>query len=274
MQDVSNSSLFKYALFYDIDDYYKFNNPFKKDPYTISKQIKANFIPFLKDCLEHAYLHADAKEQLFCYYLLFSYVTEKYMDGYIQAFISSKNKKSMVEKMLETYFFNKNEKLKLSKTNIADYFFSSFELSISDFNLLEKPIKRQFGFFCIKNYFKECYLSARTYFDHYANHWIGLKKIGYFFYDFFFNHRKGKPKASTYLYPKKLDTKILNLTKHPFMLKNKEVSYSIDELYQELIKETRRAADALNSYFTGNQNLKPLEKYFLSFEQEKRTKEK
>lgn len=268
MQDVSNQSLFKSALFYNIDDFYKFTNPFKKDPYSLSKQIKQNFVPFLKECLEYAYLHADAQEQLFCYYLLISYVTELYMNGYVEAFSSKKNKPLHVEKMLETYFFNKNEKLKLHKTNIADYFFDSFELTESDLNVLEKPIKRQFGFFCAENYYKECYLSAKTYFEYYANSKTGLKKVFYTLYDFFLNHRKGKPKARSYLYPKKLDTTLLNLTKAPFMLKNKEVMYSIDELYQELIKECRRACDALNSYFTGNQNLKPLDKFLLSFLEE------
>ena len=46
------------------------------------------------------------------------------------------------------------------------------------------------------------------------------------------------------------------------MLQDLEVTYSIDELYQVILKEVRRICDILNSYFTGNENLKPLEKYF------------
>ncbi|MDE7264050.1 MAG: hypothetical protein K2N64_05265 [Anaeroplasmataceae bacterium] len=259
MQDTSNSALFKYALFYDAEDFYKVIHPLKKDIYKISSKIKDNFFSFLKECLNNAYLHASAMEQLFCYYIFISHLVNLNIESYIEAFSS---KKDYAEKMIDTYFFNKNEKLKLHKTNIADYFFSSFQLSDEDIALLEKPIKRQFGFFCTKNYYLECYQSARFYFDHLANSQTGIKKLFYIFYDLILNHRKGKKKAKTFLYPKRIDTTILNLTKQDYTLLDTEVNFSLEELYQHLLKESRKACDLLNSYFTGNQNLKPLEKYF------------
>lgn len=269
LQDTSNQALFKYALFYNIDSFYKIFNPFKKDPYQISVQIQNHFFDFLKECISNAYLHASLSEQLFCYYMLLSYVIDGYIKEYIYFISKDKKDPSYVERMLETYLFNKNEKIKLHKTNIADYFFDSFELSEEDIHLLEKPIKRQFGFFCTKNYFLECYLSARFYFDHLANSKTRIKKPLFFFYDMIFNHRKTKRKAKTFLYPKRLDTTVLNLTKKEYSLKETIVHYSFDELYKEILKECRRACDTLNSYFTGSQNIKPLEKYF-----EKYTKEK
>lgn len=262
MQDTSNQALFKYALFYDVNLFYKLLNPFKIDAYQISNKINNQFYSFLKECINNAYFHADLSEQLFCYYLLISYVAENYLKDYISAFSTKKKKKSHIEAMIETYFFNKNEKLKLYKTNIADYFFDSFELSDNDIALLEKPIKRQFGFFCTKNYYLECYQAARFYFDHLATSKAALKKPFFFFYDLVLNHRKAKHKAKTFLYPKRLDTTILNLTKKEYTLKDDVVNYTLDELYQEILKESRRACDALNSYFTGSQNLKPLDKYF------------
>lgn len=262
LQDTSNQTLFKYALFYNIDKFYKLMNPFKIDPYQISNKIKNQFPSFLKECISNAYYHADPKEQLFCYYLLIAYISEQFIKDYIEAFVSKKKNENYIEKMIETYLFNKNEKMKLHKTNIADYFFSSFELTPSDIALLEKPIKRQFGFFCTKNYFNSCYQSAKFYFDHLANSMTGIKKVFYTTYDLTLNHRKTKQKAKTFLYPHHLDTTILNLTKQEFTLKNKIVTYSFDELYQEILKECRRGCDILNCYFTGNQNLKPFNKYF------------
>lgn len=259
MQDTSNSTLFKYALFYDAEEFYKISNPFKKDIYKLSTKIKDNFFPFLKECLNNAYLHSSAIEQLFCYYIFISYVANQYIDQYLCAF--SPKRMNYAEKTIDSYFFNKNEKLKLHKTNIADYFFSSFELSDEDIALLEKPIKRLFGFFCTKNYYLECYQSARFYFDHFANSKTGIKKPFYFLYDFILNHRKGKVKAKTFLYPKRIDTTLLNLTRQEYLLLGTQVSYSLDELYQQMLKESRKVCDLLNSYFTGNQNLKPLEKY-------------
>ncbi|MCM1130065.1 MAG: hypothetical protein NC310_03440 [Roseburia sp.] len=263
MQDTSNQALFKYALFYDVNSYYKILNPFKIDAYKICEKIDALFYSFLTECIHNAYYHADLAEQLFCYYLAISYVTRGYLKDYISAFTTKKKKKGYVEAMMETYFFNKNEKIKLYKTNIADYFFNSFELNESDILLLEKPIKRQFGFFCTKNYFSECYHAARLYFNHLATSKALLKKPFFFFYDLLLNHRKTKKKARTFLYPKRLDTTMLNLTKQQYPLKNKVVNYSLEELYQEMLKESRKVCEALNSYFIGNQNLKPLEKYFL-----------
>lgn len=262
MQDTSNQALFKYALFYEIDNFYKILNPFKKDSYQISKKIQEHFFEFLKECINNAYFHASLAEQLFCYYMLLSYVINDNIKDYVTFIAQDKKNTNYVESMLETYLFNKNEKIKLHKTNIADYFFDSFELSIEDIALLEKPIKRQFGFFCTKNYYLECYQSARFYFDHLANSITRIKKPLYFLYDVFLNHRKTKRKANTFLYPKRLDTTVLNLTKQEYTHKDVTINYSFDELYKEILKECRKACDALNSYFSGNQNLKPLEKYF------------
>lgn len=262
MQDTSNHALFKYALFSDVNSFYKLIHPFKIDTYQISNKINTHFESFLKECVNNAYYHADLSEQLFCYYLMISHVANSFLKEYICALTTKKKKKNYIEAMIETYFFNKNEKLKLCKTNIADYFFDSFELNENDIALLEKPIKRQFGFFCTKNYYLECYQSARFYFDHLATSKAAIKKPFFFLYDLLLNHRKTKRKAKTFLYPKRLDTTVLNLTKQEYTLHDKIVNYSLDELYQEILKEARRACDVLNSYFTGNQNLKPLEKYF------------
>ena len=263
LQDTSNLVLFKYSLFYDAEEYYKIFHCLKKDIYKISTKIKENFFPFFKECVHNAYVHASEEEKLFCYYILISNITSSYITPYIQALASSKDKKeSYIEKMIETYYFNKNEKLKLHRTNLAEYFFDSFGLTATDIHLLEKPIKRQFGFFCSKNYYLECYKSARFYYDHLARSATGIKRPLFFFYDAFLNHRKGKRKARQFLYPKRLDTTILNLVKESYPLKQQEVNYSLDELYQQILKESKRACDALNNYFTMNENIKALEKYF------------
>ncbi|MDE6660288.1 MAG: hypothetical protein K2J93_00505, partial [Anaeroplasmataceae bacterium] len=100
MQDTSNQALFKYALFYDAGTFYKVFNPFKKDNYQISHKIKKQFPSFLKECINNAYFHANLSEQLFCYYMLISYVVEKYILDYVDAFKTNKENASYIEGMI------------------------------------------------------------------------------------------------------------------------------------------------------------------------------
>ncbi len=271
LQDTSNQILFKYALFYNAGEFYKIFNPFKKDSYQISAKIKGDLFPyFLKECMNTAYLHAKEAEKLFCYYIFMSHVIEQQMTPYIEAFSTKKKNKDYVAKTIESYFFNKNEKIRIHKTNLANYFFDSFELNQTDIALIDKPIKRVFGFFCSKNYYLECYNGARFYYDYLSRSTIGIKKPLYALYDFFLNHRKHKRKAKTFLYPKKIDTTILNLTKQSYTSHDTEVNYTLDELYQQILKEVRKACEVLNNYFSYDQNLKSFEKYFnLNFKEKK-----
>lgn len=263
--DVSldNQVFFKYALFYNVQNFYKLLNPFKKDSYQLSSKIKGEKFPnFLLECLENAYYHSSDEEKLFCYTLLMNHIIEKNISFYIEAFTPPKKSKEYVEKMIDSYMFHKNEGISLSKINLANYFFDSFSLSEADYHLLEKPIKKVFGFFCTKNYYKECYNSGRIYFDYLSTSKTGIKRIFYWGYDLLFNHRKGKPKAKHFLYHKKIDTSLLNLNHSTFELNDTQVTYSIDEMVQYIVKEVRRGCDILNTYFNNNQNLKPFETYF------------
>lgn len=255
--ELNNQDYFKYALFLDSSSYYHPLNPFKKDPYQISSKLfKDHFEEFLLECLEQAYLHASDEEKMFCYFLLLSYTTNLFFYPYIQAHTTKKKTNDYIENMLESYFFSKNEKQSIHKINLADYFFDAFELDDADFHLIEKPIKRIFGFFCTRNYFKLCYQSNRFYYDHLARSKTGIKKIYYFFYDTLFNHRKGKKKAKYYLYHKKIDTTILNLNHESYCYKEKEYNYNVDELYIAHLKLAKEACNAINEYFNFNQNTK------------------
>lgn len=261
--NLDNQVFFKYALFYNVQDYYKLLNPFKIDSYRLSEKIKGEKFPyFLLECMENAHYHSSDEEKLFCYSLLMNYIIEKNMLPYIEAFLTKRKNKSYIEKMIDSYFFNKNEGVPFHKINLANYFFDAFTLSEADYHVLEKPIKRMFGFFCTKNYYKACFNSARIYFDYLATSKTGMKKIPYWFYDVFLNHRKNKPKAKNFLYHKKIDTSLLNLNKAEFELSGTIVTYTIDEMFQMILKEARKGCDILNTYFNFNQNLKPFEAYF------------
>lgn len=257
--ELNNQDYFKYALLLDLSSYHHPLNPFKVDSYQISSKIfKENFERFFIECLEQAFLHADDFEKIACYFLLLSYTTDLVFTPYIQGHATKKKPVDYIENMLESYFFSKYEKKSIHQINLADYFFDSFQLNEHDIHLLEKPIKRIFGFFCIKNYFKARYQDIQFYYDHLARSKTGIKKIFYFFYDSLFNHRKGKKKAKSYLYHKRIDTTVLNLNKDVYQYDGIDYCDTIDERYNAHLKMAKEACTILNDYFNFNQNTKPI----------------
>lgn len=253
--NITNQELFKYALFQDSSQFYHLFHPFKKDYYQITNQIFDNkFDTFFLECLNQAYLHSDAKEKIFCYYLIFSYIAESIYRPYIDQIQTKRKTRSYVERMLEGYYFNLNEKKSITKMNLADYFFDSFELSDEDIHLIDKPIKRVFGFFCSKNYFKVCYHNAHFYYNYLSRSKFGFKKLFYRFYDALLNHHKDKMKAKNYPYFRKIDTTILNLNKELY-------PYTVSELNEQAIKLCKEAADNLNNYFNFSQDTKSIERF-------------
>lgn len=256
-QNITNTNIFKYAMFYDIGKYYNFFKPFKKDKYNLSNKINANFFSFLEECMDNAYINSSLEQQLFCYYLLASYIINKYFNDYINNF----NNPNEADNTLDVYYFNKNEKLKLHQTNISHYFFDSFYLNESDKELLNKVIKRQFGFFCSDAYFDNCYNFLKFYYNYLSKSKTGFKKIIYLLYDFLLNHKKNI-KAKYFLLPKKIDTTILNLNKKDILINSNKVNYNITELYNVVLKEIKKGYEALNIYFNQEQNLKSFNKLY------------
>ncbi len=258
IDELSNHDFFKYALFYDVSKFYRLFKPFKTDPYQITDHIHNDFIPFFKDCLEHAYLDTSEEQKLFCYFILESRMIELVFRPYITALQTKKKNASYIEKNLEAYYFKKNENVLITKINLADYFFDSFSLSNQDLDLLDKPVKRNFGFFCSKQYFQSCYYRAKQYYDHLCRSKFGINKAVYILYDTLLNHKKGKIKAKNYLYHKKIDTTLLNLSKTSYTIDDMEVNLSLEEVYDLALKYAKEACNALNTYFNFDQNEKPL----------------
>lgn len=260
--DINNQMLFKYALFYNATDYYKLLNPFKKDPYQISKQLKSEKgVQFIRACMEEASKNENPDQKLFCYFIAISRCVELHFLPYIEAHASKIKTKYYWERMIDSYYFHKNEKMSITKVNLADYFYDSFELSKDDFQLIHTPMKRIFGFFCTEQYYKHCYEQAAVFFHYFARSKTGLKKIPFFFYDIFLNHRKGKRKASTFLYHRKIDTTVLNLSKQEYEMDGQIKNLNCDEVYQQTLKDIRLLCSALNSYFDYD-NIKPFFKYY------------
>lgn len=262
--DTSNYALFKYALFNNAGDFYKLFNPFKADKYQLSKEIKgAKFPDFIKVCIENAYLHTSDDEKYFCYTMLVNYVVELYFKEYFKQYISKRKNFSYLSKMLDSYYFKKNEDLIIAKTNLSDYFFNSFSLNDTDYHLLEKPIKKIIGFFCTKQYYDTCYKNAHNYFNHFASSRNYIFRCFYGAYDIFFNHKKNCIKSKNFYYLNKIDTTILNLAKKEWQLFDKTVNYNIDELYAIVLKEAKKICNLLNDYFNFNQNFKAIDSYFV-----------
>ncbi len=256
--DISNTNIFKYAMFYDIGNFYNLLKPLKKDKYNLSKKIDENFITFLEECMITAYNNSSLKQEIFCYYLLASNIINKYFGDYMKNFRNYFD----ANNTLDVYFFNKNEKIKLNQTNISHYFFNSFNLNKSDKELLNDVIKKKFGFFCSDAYFDNCYNSTKFYYNYLSRSNTGFKKIIYFFYDVILNHKKYKLKAKYFILPRKIDTTILNLNKNEIIINNEKVNYDIIELYNIVLKEIKKGYDALNLYFNQEQNIKLFNKLY------------
>lgn len=265
-QELDYHALFKYALFADASLFYGIDHPFKVDHYQVSKRIfQDKFDEFFLECIENAYFHSSTEEMLFCYFILYSHIITTYMNPYIKMFMTKKKSKSYIEKMLESYFFMKKEGKPITKINLRDYFFDAFGLSYSDISLIDRPVKRVLGFFKSKNYYDYCYKNAATYYDHFCRSKFGFKKIIYFVYDTLLNHRKGRIKAKNYIYHKKIDTTILNLSHQEFQALDKTYKDNIDEYLERIIKALKSATLTLNDYFNYNQNKKSIDNLLKQF---------
>ena len=257
---LENQSLFKYALFYNIGDYYKSIKSFKKGKYNITETEKKEKFPcFLLECMENSF-NLDNNAKLFCYYIFMSYAIDKIFDPYIRVHINKRISYEYVCKMIDSYYFNKNEGISIHKTDITDYFFNSFSLSNEDINTISLPIKRVFGFFCIENYYNNCYNNCYRYFKYYAKPNI-LKKVLFKMKDIFLP-RKNKTKLSNYMYNKKIDTKILNISRNSYIYNNEECDYNIDEIYDLALKETKKVCQILNNFYNLNKDLRLFNNYF------------
>lgn len=267
---INNQMLFKYALFIDSSDYYCLINPFKKDHFQLSKLMKSEKGKiFIKECMESAQKNKEDEQKLFVYFIALSLLLDQQFENYIKGMETKRKKRIYIEKMIDSYYFNKNEKISLSKVNIADYFFEAFSLSKLDYDLIQKPIQRTFGFLCSTNYYKSAYEEACLFFNYFAKSKTGLKKIPFFFYDLCLNHRKGKRKAKTFLYHKKIDTTVLNLSKQPYSIENElEANFSLEEVYQNTLKESKKLCHVINDYFIFN-NMKNFLRYYQLEEKKK-----
>lgn len=259
---IDNNTLFKQSFFYNSCDFYNMLNPFKKNPYRIASQLKTDSSHlFFKEILIESKKSNDNELILFTYAIILSHFLNTRFKYYIDKEITRTKNRYYVEKMIDSYFFNKFEKMSLYKINIADYFFDGFNLDDKYLDFIDKPIVRSFGLFCCKTYFENAYINAYKYYDFHATKHINLKNITHFFIDLFFNHKKGKRKAITYTYHKKIDTTILNLQKKEYQYEDYIINHSIDEFYNKLLKDSKQIINALNDYYN-TENLKPFYKLF------------
>jgi len=256
-----NNTLFKFSFFYNSSDFYNMLNPFKKDPYRINRQIKTNPNLFFKEILMDAKISNNENNILFTYAIILSYYLNSKFNYYIKNYITKTKNIYYVEKMIDSYFFNKFEKLSLHKINIADYFFDGFIINDNYLDFLDKPLKRSFGLFCTKKYYTNCYQNASKYYDKHTRSKTGLKKIFYLLNDILLNHRKNKRKSITYLYHKKIDTTILNLNKKEYEFEDKMINLSLDEFYDKLLKDVKNIINAINIFYD-DFNIKPFLKLF------------
>ena len=124
------------------------------------------------------------------------------------------------------------------------HFQSDLCLKVICFLFLDKPLKRSFGFFCSKSYYSKAYQTAYTYYKKYATSKSGLKQLRNILFDIL-NHKKEKRKAKTFLYNKKIDTTILNLTKQDYPFEDYIINHNIDEFYIKLLKEVKPIINAI-----------------------------
>lgn len=257
-----NHLLFKYALFPTVGEFYALLHPLKKDHFSLHEQLLAYRTPiFIYECLEQSAEKDSPEQRFFAYTIALSHFFYTKLDEYLNCFSYKKKKRIDVEKNIDTYFFMKNEKMPITQVNLGDYFFDSFAMTDEEMELIHLPMIKAYGFFCSDSYFNHAYLQAHRYYSSYVRSKSGIKRIPYFFYDLLLNHRKGKRKASTFLYSRKIDTTVLNLQKKTYSNQNASTKDTLDEFYDKTLKDAKKLISLLNKYFsTGNSQ--PIVKYY------------
>lgn len=257
----TNDMLFDLSTFNDLGLYYKILNPIKKDKYKINEKLQSEkFNDFILECISICKKNNNYNQLLAIYAMIAHNILTEHVNTFLSVRLSRRLKYDKACNIIDCYYSKINDNINLYKMDLTDFFLNGFRYYDFLDELIHNPLIKHFSFFCSKEYYTKAAKRKYFVFRHLKRSRTKIKLIFYKLYDIFLNHR-GKPKASLYLYPKKLNTSLFNITKKPYLINDETFNYSLDEVINIALAEAIEYINALNNYLF-NDNEKQLKKLF------------
>lgn len=169
--------IFLYSNFYDLGNFYKYNNLTHKDPYNLS--FKLNNLKnkeFFEKCITYTRENGYSKDNVF---LIYCFVANYLFHNEIEPFFNSNIKNHT--KVIDIQLAKRRENIKLSKTNFEKRFKGAFLMNYGDIDLISYAIDKTYFFPKSENYYRLSLKQFRRYLKvSYKIHAKTKKNIDYF----------------------------------------------------------------------------------------------
>ncbi len=248
--EYDNDLLFNLATFNDLGLFYKIFNPIKKDKYRLNEKLESDkFNDFILECIYICKKNNNYQQLLFIYAMISHNILHRHISEYLSIRLSKKLRFDTACNMIDYYYTKANDNIDLTKVALTDYFPNGFIYHDFMEDLIHKPFIKVFSFFCTDSYFNHAMKMKKCFYSHFNRSKTRIKLIPYKLYDIIFNHR-GKPKASLYLYTSKVDTSLFNLRKKPYLIGENTYTYSLEDVINNALNETKRWIDAIHQFIS------------------------
>lgn len=244
----NNSLLFNVATFNDCGIFYKLFNPIRKDKYKINDKIHSQlFNDFIIECSYQCKKNDNYKQLLFLYGIITNHILKENIDKYLSIRLNKKLTYDKACNIIDCYYAKLNDNLDLTKVSITDYFKDGFKYTDYMESMIHNPCIKVFSFFCTKTYFSHSLKIKKLYYKYFTRSKTKIKLFPYKIYDLIFNHR-GKPKATSYIYTKKIDANLFNFNKKPYLINDITYNNSLDDVINDAKGQALEIIKSLNSY--------------------------
>ncbi len=259
--EYDNDLIFNLSTFNDLGMFYKLFHPVKKDKYKLNEKLSSEqFKDFILECLFICKKNNDNQQLLFIYAMICHNILKENIDTFLSARLTKKLKYDIACNMIDFYYAKAYDKLDLTKIPLTAFFPNGFTYYEFMEELIHNPFIKIFSFFCTKQYFSHAMKRKKFYYSYCNRSRTKIKLIFYKFYDWIFNHR-GKPKASHYLYTKKVNTTLFNLRNKPYLIGEETYTYSLENVIDNAYNLAKDNLEVINQYIFYD-NDKPLKKFY------------
>ena len=184
---------------------------------------------------------------LFLYGIITNHILKENIDKYLSIRLNKKLTYDKACNIIDCYYAKLNDNLDLTKVSITDYFKDGFKYTDYMENMIHNPCIKVFSFFCTKTYFSHSLKIKKLYYKYFTRSKTKIKLFPYKIYDLIFNHR-GKPKATSYIYTKKIDANLFNFNKKPYLINDITYNNSLDDVINDAKGQALEIIKSLNSY--------------------------
>ena len=240
------------ASFNTLGGYYRILNPFIRDSYRLDiKLMDENiFNKFMLECLYIIKREDKMDKLLFFYAMILNYIHDKHLISYINAIKDPKLSLGSSMNMIDFYLAQKYDDLDLSRENLYKKYPKAFKLPAYAIELVHQPLLKVCMQFSSPSMLDKC--SKRRAFIYrfmVKPNWVNKAILST--HDFIFRF-KDKYRLKDLLYLKKLDTRLLNLSKNEYEIDGIKYNNTLDDVIGEAKREAILKLNALNDYLFNN----------------------